>query len=61
MPYTQDLMKRLVDITYQDFIEITSQIADGNIQYVYPYDLKLFIIEYAKAVQKFSAKDMPEC
>lgn len=54
MPYTADLSKLLAQDTFEAFQTVTKHLENSDIQYVYPYDLKLFIIQYAKAVAKHS-------
>lgn len=48
MPYTKDLDK-LLDEGFVD--QVTEFLVNSDIQYLYPYDLKLFIIKYATIIK----------
>lgn len=40
------------EISIDDFKRITNIIASGNVQYAYPYQMKEFMIKYAKLVSE---------
>ncbi len=51
--YIHEYNKRLDNFeTLEDFLKISEDIANKNIIYVYPYQLKEFIIRYANCVCK---------
>lgn len=54
MKYVQEYAKDIESAaSLEDLLEITREISEGKLQYAYPYQLKLFVIEYAKLVLRF--------
>lgn len=54
MKYVQEYSKDVENAsTIEDLINITRDLADGKVQYAFPYQLKTFIIEYAKIVLSY--------
>jgi hypothetical protein len=55
--YIQDIEKLIdsveINPTTDKIKEVTSVISSGDIQYAYPYQMKLFAIKYAKFVEKY--------
>jgi hypothetical protein len=55
--YIQDIEKLIDSIesnpTKDKIKEVTSVISSGDIQYIYPYQMKLFSIKYAQFIEKY--------
>lgn len=44
--------------TKEDLINIAEKMASGEIQYAFPYQLKLLLIEYSKTTLEIIAKEI---
>lgn len=55
--YIQDIEKLIDSVesnpTKDKINEVTTAISSGDIQYAYPYQMKLFAIRYAKFIEKY--------
>lgn len=44
--------------TQEDLANIANKMASGEIQYAFPYQLKVLLIEYSKAILKIMSKNV---